>query len=87
MCAGKKTKVRPAVTMDLRGTPFTGQLEFLEKLSSLAKQGDAIEVLTCDENTLHEDSGWLRNIRYTLHRVHREHGYYRMIIKPVVLPA
>jgi hypothetical protein len=87
MCALKRAKVRPAVTMDLRGTPFTGQLEFLEKLNSIANQGDAIEVLTCDENTLIEDSGWLQSMRYTLHRVHREQGYYRMIIKPVVLSA
>jgi TusA-related sulfurtransferase len=62
-------------------------MEFLEKLNSVAKQGDAIEVLTCDENTLQEDSGWLKSIHYTLHRVHREHGYYRMIIKPNLQPA
>lgn len=69
------------LTIDLRGTPYQGQLEFLSKIDELGFPGEVIEILSCDECTLTNHESWITPGMQELMDVVRENGYYRILLK------
>jgi hypothetical protein len=75
-----------SLTIDLRGTPYQGQLEFLCKIDELCDPGEVIEILSCDDSTLANHDSWINPCRHELVEVIRENGYYRILVKLHELP-